>query len=146
MGIPAVRGSSPYTPYLTYTSSFQIRYFCSHFWRRKLKPRDVSVLKVTYHVGGTRFEPRSSSSCLMAQTVKHLLTMWETWVRSLDREDPLRRKWQPTPVLLPGKSHGWRSLVGYSPWGHTESTEWLHFHSHFQLQACPLSTCFHGMY
>ena len=32
-----------------------------------------------------------------------------------------RRKWQPTPVLLPGKSHGWRSLVGYSPWGHKES-------------------------
>ena len=28
-----------------------------------------------------------------------------------------RRQWQPTPVLLPGKSHGWRSLVGYSPWG-----------------------------
>ena len=41
-----------------------------------------------------------------------------------------RRKWQPTPVLLPGKSHGWRSLVGCSPWGHQESdmTEWLHFH------------------
>ena len=31
---------------------------------------------------------------------------------------PQRRKWQPTPVLLPGESHGWRSLVGYSPWGH----------------------------
>ena len=29
-----------------------------------------------------------------------------------------RRQWQPTPVLLPGKSHGWRSLVSYSPWGH----------------------------
>ena len=29
-----------------------------------------------------------------------------------------RRQWQPTPVLLPGKSYGWRSLVGYSPWGH----------------------------
>ena len=28
-----------------------------------------------------------------------------------------RRKWQPTPVFLPGKSHGWRSLVGCSPWG-----------------------------
>ena len=40
-----------------------------------------------------------------------------------------RRKWQPTPVLLPGKSHGWRSLVGCSPWGRKESdtTEWLHF-------------------
>ena len=39
-----------------------------------------------------------------------------------------RRKWQPTPVLLPRKFHGWRSLVGYSPWGHKESdtTEWLH--------------------
>ena len=32
-----------------------------------------------------------------------------------------RRKWQPTPVFLPGESHGWRSLVGFSPWGHTES-------------------------
>ena len=29
-----------------------------------------------------------------------------------------RRQWHPTPVLLPGKSHGWRSLVGFSPWGH----------------------------
>ena len=36
----------------------------------------------------------------------------------------------PTPVLFPGKSHGWRSLVGCSPWGHYESdmTEQLHFH------------------
>ena len=32
-----------------------------------------------------------------------------------------RRKWQPTPVFLPGESHGQRSLVGYSPWGHKES-------------------------
>jgi len=34
---------------------------------------------------------------------------------------PWRRKWQPTEVFLPGKSHGQRSLVGYSPWGHKES-------------------------
>ena len=41
-----------------------------------------------------------------------------------------RRQWQPTPVLLPGKSHGQRSLVGCSPWGCWESdtTERLHFH------------------
>ena len=40
------------------------------------------------------------------------------------------RQWYPIPVLLPGKSHGWRSLVGCSPWGHWESdtTERLHFH------------------
>ena len=41
-----------------------------------------------------------------------------------------RRRWHPTPVFLPGKSHGRRSLVGCSPWGHEESdtTERLHFH------------------
>ena len=41
-----------------------------------------------------------------------------------------RRQWHLTPVLLPGKSHGCRSLVGYSPWGRQEldTTEWLHFH------------------
>ena len=115
---------------------------------------------------------------LVAQRVKRLPTMRETWVRSLGQEDPLekamaphsstlawktpwtekpgrlqsmgsprvghdwatslslftfmhwRRKWQPTPVLLPGKLHGLRSLVDYSPWGHKEPdmTEWLHFH------------------
>ena len=40
------------------------------------------------------------------------------------------RQWHPTPVLLPGKSHGWRSLEGCSPWGRwgLDTTEWLHFH------------------
>ena len=44
---------------------------------------------------------------------------------------PRRRQWHPTPVRLPGKSHGWRSLVGCSQWGCLESdtTERLHFHS-----------------
>ena len=43
---------------------------------------------------------------------------------------PWRWKWQPTPLFLPGESHGWKSLVGYSPWGRKESnmTERLHFH------------------
>ena len=48
---------------------------------------------------------------LVTQTVKRLSTMRETWVRSLGWEVPWRRKWQPTPVLLPRKSHGQRSLV-----------------------------------
>ena len=39
------------------------------------------------------------------------------WVRKI----PLRRKWQPTPVFLPGEFHGKRSLLGYSPWGHKQS-------------------------
>ena len=44
---------------------------------------------------------------------------------------PWKRKWQPTPVFLPGKSHGQRSLVDYSPWGHKESdtTERLSMHT-----------------
>ena len=37
------------------------------------------------------------------------------------RRIPWRKKWQPTPVFLPGKSHGQRSLAGYSPWGHKKS-------------------------
>ena len=47
-----------------------------------------------------------------------------------------RRQWHPTPVLLPGKSHGWRSLVGCSPWGRKESdmTKRLHFHFFHALE------------
>ena len=43
--------------------------------------------------------------------------------------------WQPTPVFLPGESHGRRSLVGYCPWGCKESdaTERLHFHFLFHI-------------
>ena len=42
-----------------------------------------------------------------------------------------RRKWQPTPVLLPAKSHGQRSLVGYHPWGHEESDTSKRLHLYF---------------
>ena len=56
----------------------------------------------------------------VAQMVKRLPTMQGTgfnpWVRKISR----RRKWQPTPVFLPGESYGWRNLVGYSPWGPKE--------------------------
>ena len=70
---------------------------------------------------------------LVAQTVKRLCLQcgrprFDPWVRKI----LWRRKWQPTPVLLPGKSHGWRSLAGYSPWGPRESdmTERLHLLTH----------------
>ena len=42
---------------------------------------------------------------------------FDPWVGKI----PWRRAWQPTPVFLPGESHGQRSLAGYSPWGHKES-------------------------
>ena len=50
-----------------------------------------------------------------------------------------RRKWQPTPVFLPGEPHGWRSLVGYSPRSRKESdkTERRHFHFHRRALGFP---------
>ena len=58
---------------------------------------------------------------LVAQLVKRLPTMQETRLQSLGWEDLLEKELQTTPVFLPGKSHGWRNLVGCSPWGRTES-------------------------
>ena len=61
------------------------------------------------------------SLALVAQMVKRLPAMQETWAQSLGCKIPRRRRWQPTSVLLPGKSHRQGSLVGYSPWGCKES-------------------------
>ena len=73
--------------------------------------------------------PVFCKASLVVQWVKNPPAMKETQVRSLGwfdpwvgfnpwvRKIPWRKKWQPTPVFLPGKSHGQRSLPGYSPWG-----------------------------
>ena len=55
--------------------------------------------------------------------LQHRRPGFNPWIGKI----PWKRKWQPTPVFLPGKSHGWRSLAGYSAWGPKESdmTEWL---------------------
>ena len=64
---------------------------------------------------------KNNWASLVAQTVKNLPAMQETWVRSLGWDDPLEEAWQPTPVFLPREFHGQRSLVGYSPWVRKES-------------------------
>ena len=75
-----------------------------------------------------------TGTSLVVQTVKHLPTVQtvdrlglDPWVRKI----LWRRKWQPILVLLPGKFHVWRSVVGYSPWGLKEldTNERLHFTS-----------------
>ena len=83
--------------------------------------------------------PRTS---LVAQTVKCLPIMWETRVNPWVRKMIWRRKWHPTPVFLPGKSHGQRNLVGYSPCGPKEldTTEQLHFHN----ATCEISVSWPG--
>ena len=50
--------------------------------------------------------------------IKTLPTVQETQVHSLGGKIPQRRKWQATPIFLPGKSYGQRNLEGYSLWGH----------------------------
>ena len=57
---------------------------------------------------------------------------WETSL-SLFTSMYWRRQWHPTPVFLPGKSHGWRSLVGFSPWGREESDTTKRLHFYFSL-------------
>ena len=73
---------------------------------------------------------------------------WRQWgridvfrVKADTQRADRRRQWHPTPVLLPGKSHGWRSLAGYSPQGRKKSdmTERLHTHTQFidiQFNSC----------
>ena len=91
--------------------------------------------------GGTSWklygDRNSSFSCL------GLRSYWGCYVYTVVPRKPIyayiyciwRRKWQPTPVLMPRKSHGRRSLVGYNPWGRKESdtSEWLHFLSFFTV-------------
>ena len=62
---------------------------------------------------------------LVAYLVKGLPAVRETQVQSLGQEDALQEGMQPTPVFLPGESHGQKSPEGYSPWGHkrTDQTE-----------------------
>ena len=58
---------------------------------------------------------------LVAQMVKNLPAVRETWIWSLGGEIPWRREWLPTPGFLPGELHGQKSWAGYSPRGHKES-------------------------
>ena len=61
-----------------------------------------------------RWHSGKESTC---QYRRHRRQKFDPWIR----KTPWSRKWQPTPVFFPGKFHGHRSLVGYSPWGGKES-------------------------
>ena len=64
---------------------------------------------------------------MVAQMVKNLSAVPETWFSPWVGKILWRREWLPTPLFLPEEFHGQRSLVGYSSWGHKESDtiEWL---------------------
>ena len=99
--------------------------------------------------GGQNPEPRQcqmlvkmwsnrNSHLLLVKTQNGIATFEDSLAVSYKTIYILTKKWHPTPVFLPGKSHEWRSLVGYSPWGRKESdmTELLHFHFHTIQQPC----------
>ena len=68
--------------------------------------------------------PSGKDGLLVAQMVKTLPALQETWVRSLGWEISWKKRWRLTPVFLPGELHGQRSLVGYSPRTHRVGHNW----------------------
>ena len=93
------------------------------------------ITKLHCHIPGAKhYNMNGNQKCKKGRKVHseninednhHISTEFKTWHRYEGR-----RQWHPTLVLLYGKSHGWRSLLGCSPWGRQESdtTEQLHFH------------------
>ena len=73
----------------------------------------VTIASETACLGLPRGRGGKESTCQRRRCKRHGL---DPWVRKI----PWSRKWQLTPMFLPGKSHGQRSLTGYSPWGHKE--------------------------
>ena len=86
-------------------------------------------------------EPPIEKASLVAQMVKNLLAMQETWVWSLGRKDRQEKGMAPTPVFLPGEFHGQGSLVGYSPWGCKELdvSGYEHMMPHTPVSCCVCS-------
>ena len=122
--------------------SFSIIIFVFHTVHGVLLPKYWSWLLFTLPVGHILSElfTMTQSSCVALHGMTHSfielyksLHVWlpcgrprfNPWVGKI----PWRRKWQPTPVFLPEKSQGQKSLVGYRPWGHKEldTTERLSF-------------------
>ena len=86
----------------------------------------INIIDIPFPLFWERLGNTAWATSLVAQMVKaSAYNAGDPWVGKI----PRRRKWQPTPIFLLGKSHGRRSLAGYSPWGCKESdmAERLHF-------------------
>ena len=89
-------------------------------WRREWLPNPV-FLPGESHARLPGIEPTSLLSLALAGRFFTTSITWEVPLTLRWLSLPWRRAWPPTSVFLPGESHGHRSLVGYSPWGHKES-------------------------
>ena len=89
--------------------------------------KNVEYLIALYETVGSALGFLGGACGKACQCRRHKRQKFNPWVRKI----PWSRKWEPTPVSLPGESHGQRSLVGYSPWGHKEldMTDQLSMHA-----------------
>ena len=114
----------------TDTATIWINKSQTHFAQQKrAKIPCMNLLIWNSRTVSTNLQCQKAEKCLMPISKGRILTAKgnkEIWWSTRN----WRRQWHPTPVLLPGKSHGPRSLVGCSPWGCEEldTTEQLHFH------------------
>ena len=106
---------------------------CKQIWKAQQWPQDWKgqFLFQSQTKGNAKECSKYSTIALISHTSKEMLKILQaTFQQYVNREIPgvqagfrkgrgisWRRQWHPTPVLLPGKSHGWSSLVGCSPWG-----------------------------
>ena len=118
---------------------------------QETQEKHYTAIKTMYTHRMQQFGGKKQCMCLLiyAQSISGMITTakwlplgpvagnWRTLIIN-----PSRRQWHPTPVLLPGKSHGQRSLVGCSPWGREESgrTERLTFTFHFHALEKEMTT------
>ena len=95
---------------------------CCSPWGHKEWVTELNWTELKEYQGLPVWHSSKESTCQCRRLRRH---GFDSWVWKI----PWKRKWQPTPVFLPGKSHGWRSLVAYSPQDCKESdtTEWLHY-------------------
>ena len=106
-------------------------------------PRDLEISAVSLEEAGKKWPTRGDQIVQSTNSNEWASPMapWQRICLQCRRQErcefdpwvgkiPWRRKWQPTPVFLPRKFHGQRSLVGYSPWGHRVRHDWVCMHTH----------------
>ena len=102
----------------------------NRFWQKADKLLSLLVVLYVANLFPEEFIYSQHSSILVLKNLpasagqRHRRCKFSPWVRKI----PWRRKWQPTPVFLPGKFHGQRSLAGYSPWSRKELNTTEHTH------------------
>jgi len=104
-----------------------LRIFWRAWWTQITAPHppDFQVWDGTWWMAFLRSSHETLSLMLLWRITQETRQGFNPWIRNI----PWRRKWQPFPVFLPGKSCGQKSLVGYSPWGQKESDTTEHTHS-----------------